>query len=43
MINIIYNGRIIYNHIKDEDINQILLELALNEKVNEDEIEIEEV
>jgi (2Fe-2S) ferredoxin len=43
MINIIYNGRIIYNHIKDEDINEILLELALNEKVNEDEIEIEEI
>jgi (2Fe-2S) ferredoxin len=43
MINILYNGRIIYNHIKEEDVNQILLELASDENINEESIEIEEI
>lgn len=43
MINILYKGRPIYNHVQEEDINKILLELALNDKVDENEIEIEEI
>ncbi len=43
MINILYKNRIIYNHIQEEDINKILLELALNEDIDENEIEIEEI
>ena len=43
MINILYKGRPIYKNIFDEEINQILLELALDDKVNEEDIEIEEV
>jgi hypothetical protein len=43
MINILYKNRIIYNHIPEEDINKILLELALDENIDENEIEIEEV
>jgi hypothetical protein len=43
MINILYKGRPIYKNISDEEINKILLELALDDKVNEEDIEIEEV
>jgi (2Fe-2S) ferredoxin len=43
MINILYKNRIIYNHIQEEDINKILLELALDENIDENEIEIEEI
>jgi (2Fe-2S) ferredoxin len=43
MINILYKNRIIYHHIQEEDINKILLELALNEDIDENEIEIEEI
>jgi hypothetical protein len=43
MINILYKNRIIYNHIQEEDINKILLELALDEDIDENEIEIEEI
>lgn len=43
MINILYKNRIIYRNLPDEEINKILLELALNEDIDENEIEIEEV
>jgi hypothetical protein len=43
MINILYNGRIIYHHISDEEVPKILLELASDENINENQIEIEEV
>lgn len=43
MINILYKGRAIYKNISDEEINKILLELAMNDKVNEEDIEIEEI
>jgi (2Fe-2S) ferredoxin len=43
MINILYKNRIIYNHIQEEDINKILLELALDEDIDENEITIEEI
>ena len=43
MINILYKNRIIYNHIPEEEINKILLELATNQNIDENEIEIEEV
>jgi hypothetical protein len=43
MINILYKNRIIYNHIPDEEVNKILLELALNEDIDENEITIEEI
>jgi hypothetical protein len=40
MINILYKNRIIYNHIPDEEVNKILLELALDENIDENEITI---
>ena len=43
MINILYNGRIIYHHINDEEVPAILLELASDENINENQIEIEEI
>jgi hypothetical protein len=43
MINILYKNRIIYNHIPDEEVNKILLELALNDDIDENEITIEEI
>ena len=43
MINILYQNRIIYHHIPEEEINQILLELAMNDQIDENEIEIEEI
>jgi len=43
MINILYKNRIIYNHIPDEEVNKILLELALDENIDENEITIEEI
>jgi (2Fe-2S) ferredoxin len=43
MINILYKNRIIYKHISDEEVNKILLELALNENIDENEITIEEI
>jgi hypothetical protein len=43
MINILYKNRIIYNKIPEEEINNILLELASDEDIDENEIEIEEV
>jgi (2Fe-2S) ferredoxin len=43
MINILYKNRIIYNKIAEEEVNKILLELATDEKIDENEIEIEEV
>jgi hypothetical protein len=43
MINVLYKNRIIFNNVPDEEINKILLELALNENIDENEIEIEEV
>ncbi len=43
MINILYKGRIIYHHVKEDDINRILLELAADTNVDENEIEIEEI
>jgi hypothetical protein len=43
MINILYKNRIIYHHIPDEEVNKILLELALNDDIDENEITIEEI
>lgn len=43
MINILYNGRTIYRNITEQEVNQVLLELAENPDVDENEIVIEEV
>jgi (2Fe-2S) ferredoxin len=43
MINILYKGRVIYKNISDDEINNILLELSLDEKIDENDIEIEEI
>lgn len=43
MINILYKNRIIYHHISEEEVNKILLELASDENIDPNEIEIEEV
>jgi (2Fe-2S) ferredoxin len=43
MINILYKNRIIYHHVQDEEVNKILLELALNDDIDENEITIEEI
>ena len=43
MINILYKGRTIYKNIEEDQVSAILLELAENNEVDENEIEIEEV
>jgi hypothetical protein len=43
MINILHNGKIIYHNVQEEDINKILLELASDESINQENIEIEEI
>ncbi|QGT54500.1 hypothetical protein b3_0258 [Synechococcus phage B3] len=43
MINILYDGRIIYHNINEEEISQILLELASDETIDQTKIEIEEI
>lgn len=43
MINILYKGRAIYKNLKEEELPKVLLELAENDNVDENEIEIEEV
>ena len=43
MINILYKGRVIYHHLDDNEVTKVLLELAENETVDVNEIEIEEI
>lgn len=43
MINILYKGRIIYNRINDEEVPALLLQLAQDDEIDENEIEIEEI
>ena len=43
MINILYKGRTIYKNIEEDQVSSVLLELAENDEVDENEIEIEEI
>jgi hypothetical protein len=43
MINILYNGRIIYHHIDYEEVPALLLQLAQDEEIDQNQIEIEEI